>query len=55
MGRGCGHGCGGGRGAPFAVFTAMEEPVPVEPAGEAGATQPGGGVGAAAPGEEAPP
>jgi hypothetical protein len=33
----------------------MEEPVPVEPAGEVGAAQPGGGVAAAVPGEEAPP
>jgi hypothetical protein len=52
MGRGCGRGRGGGRGAPFAIFATMEEPVPMEPAGEAGAAQPGGGAGAAQPGEE---
>jgi hypothetical protein len=51
-GRGCGR--GEGCGAPFAVFAAMEEPVPVEPVGEAGAAQPGGGIRAATPGEEAP-
>jgi hypothetical protein len=55
MGNGCGRGRGGGHGAPFAIFAAMEEPVPMEPAGEVGAAQPGGGVGAAVPGEEAPP
>jgi hypothetical protein len=55
MGRGRGRGHGGGRGAPFAIFAAIEEPVPVEPTGEAGAAQPGGGIGAVAPGEEAPP
>jgi hypothetical protein len=37
MGRGRGRGRGGGRGAPFAVFAAMEEPVPMELAREAGA------------------
>jgi hypothetical protein len=52
MGRGRGRGRGGGRGAPFAVFAAMEETVPVKPIGEAGAAQPRGGARAAQPGEE---
>jgi hypothetical protein len=45
--RGRGHGRRGGRGAPFAIFAAMEEPAHKEPAREASAAQPRGGAEAA--------
>jgi hypothetical protein len=47
MVRGRGHGRRGGRGAPFAIFAAMEEPAHKEPAREASAAQPRGGAEAA--------